>query len=129
MFARYLASRSDRAQAPFVMVVGSTLSPSDYAAQLFGEPGRPGALKRAAGGFLFISEIQNMSPEAQQALLAVLEQREYRCAHENVIEPFDVRILGSPGPGFDRSQEYSKALLSHLQVIVTRVAPVRTYSA
>ncbi|HEX6993298.1 MAG TPA: sigma-54 dependent transcriptional regulator [Gammaproteobacteria bacterium] len=128
VFARYLASRSDRSQAPFVMIVGSTLSESDFGAQLFGEPARPGALKRAAGGFLFINEIQNMAPEAQRALQAVLEQREYRCAHENVIEPLDVRILASAPPGFERSEDFSKELLSHLSIIVIRVPPLREYS-
>src|SRR5690606_9509378 len=59
VFARYLASRSNKSQAPFVTVLGSTLSESGYRAQLFGEADRPGALKRAAGGFLFISDLEN----------------------------------------------------------------------
>jgi len=128
VFARYLASRSDRAQAPFVAVIGSILSDAGYRAQLFGEPGQPGVLKRAAGGFLFINEIQNMAPAAQQALLAVLEQGEYRCAHDNVTETLDVRILASAPPGFERSEEFSRELLSHLTVIVIRVPPLREYS-
>jgi two-component system nitrogen regulation response regulator NtrX len=128
VFARYLAARSDRAQAPFVMVMGSTLSDEGYRAQLFGEPGQPGALKRASGGFLFINEIQNMAPAAQQALLAVLEQGEYRCGHQNVDEAFDARILASAPPGFERSESFSRELLSHLSIIVIRVPPLREYS-
>src|SRR5690606_32180287 len=114
VFARYLASRSDRSQAPFVMLMGSTLSESGYRPQLFGAPGEPGALKRAAGGFVFINEIQNMAPAAQQALLAVLEQGEFRAEHENATEPLDVRVLASAPPGFERNDDFSRELLSHL---------------
>src|SRR5690606_15112769 len=78
VFARYLASRSGRSAAPFVMVMGSALSESGYREQLFGTPQEPGVLKRASGGFLFVNEIQNMAPAAQHALLGALEQREFR---------------------------------------------------
>ncbi|HEX7079802.1 MAG TPA: sigma-54 dependent transcriptional regulator [Gammaproteobacteria bacterium] len=128
VFARFLASRSDRAPGPFVTVMGSALSEGGYRAQLLGEPGQPGVLKRAAGGLLFINEIQNMSPAAQQQLLAVLEQGEFRADDTGTTHTLDARILASAPPGFERSDEFNRELLSHLSVIVIRVPPLREYS-
>jgi two-component system, NtrC family, nitrogen regulation response regulator NtrX len=128
VFARYLASRSDRPQAPFIMVLGSALSELGSRAQLFGEPNRPGALKRAAGGFLFVKESQNMAPTAQQELLAVLEQGEFRAEDTGASEPLESRILVSGPPGFERSEDFSRELLSHLSVITIRVPSLRDYS-
>lgn len=128
VFARYLASRSARSQAPFVALIGSALSEPGHRAQLLGEPDRPGALKRAAGGFLFVNDVQNTSPGAQQELAAVLEQGEFRAADTGAVEPLDVRILASGPPGFERTDSFSRELLSHLSVITIRVPPLRDYS-
>ncbi len=128
VFARYLASRSDRTQAPFVMLMGSTLSESGYAAQLFGDSRQSGALHGASGGFLFINEIQNMAPAAQQALLGVLEHGEFRGEQDHTTHPFDARIIASGPPGFEHSEEFNRELLSHLSIIVIRVPPLREYS-
>lgn len=128
VFARYLASRSAKAQAPFVTVMGSTLSESGYRSQLFGEPGRPGALKRASGGFLFVSDLESVSPSAQAELAAALEQGEFRAEDNGSIEPLDVRLLASAPPGFERTDELNRELLSHLSVITIRIPPLREYA-
>src|SRR5690606_30406989 len=75
-FVRYLAQRSERAQAPFVTVMGGDLS-EDPRKQLLGDGEQPGVLERANGGILFINELSDMSPGAQQLLLSVLERGEY----------------------------------------------------
>src|SRR5690606_7851702 len=128
VFARYLASRSNKSQAPFVTVLGSTLSESGYRAQLFGEADRPGALKRAAGGFLFISDLENVSPSAQAQLAAALEQGEFRAEDTGAIEPLDVRILASAPPSFERTDTFNRELLAHLSVITIRIPPLREYA-
>lgn len=134
VFARYLASRSERAEAPFLTVMGSALSDDGHAALLFGEGGEGGdggdggMLERAAGGFLFINEIQDMSPAAQRSLLAVLEQGEVRAGGSGASQSLDVRILASAPPGFERSDTFNPELLSHLSVVMIRVPPLREYS-
>src|SRR5690606_33888906 len=128
VFVRYLASRSNKSQAPFVTVLGSTLSESGYRAQLFGEADRPGALKRAAGGFLFISDLENVSPSAQAQLAAALEQGEFRAEDTGALEPLDVRILASAPPSFERTDTFNRELLAHLSVITIRIPPLREYA-
>jgi DNA-binding NtrC family response regulator len=127
-FARYLASQSPQARAPFVMVMGSDLSAEDAQRQLLGDGSEPGALERAGGGILFIKELGDVSPAAQRLLLGVLEQHAYRPAGQAADRPLNVRIVSSAYPGFERSEAVRRELLSHLSVVVIRVPPLREYS-
>src|SRR5690606_22665354 len=88
----------------------------------------PGALQQAAGGFLFINEAQNMAPAAQQSLLAVLEQGEFRVDGAAGPEALDARIVASAPPSFERDDAFNQELLSHLSVVVIRIPPLREYS-
>jgi len=128
LFARYLASQSPQARAPFVMVMGGDLSAEDAQRQLLGDGSQPGALERADGGILFIKEAGDMSPEGQRLLLGVLEQHAYRPAGQPADRPLNVRIVTSAYPGFERSEAVRRELLSHLSVVVIRVPPLREYS-
>jgi two-component system nitrogen regulation response regulator NtrX len=127
-FARYLASRSERAQGPFVVVMGGELTEANFRAVLLGEGGEPGVLERAKGGILFIDDLEDMAPGAQQFLLGVLEQGEFARPVAGAKEPLDVRIVSSAPPGFERDEDFKRELLSHLCVIVLRVPPLREYS-
>ena len=128
LFARYLASQSPQARAPFVMVMGGDLSAEDAQRQLLGDGSQPGALERADGGILFIKELGDVSPEGQRLLLGVLEQGAYRPAGQAADRPLNVRIVTSAYPGFERSEAVRRELLSHLSVVVIRVPPLREYS-
>ncbi len=127
-FARYLASRSDRANGPFVIATGSELTELGYRAVLLGDGTEPGLLERANGGILFVSELQDVSSAAQQLLLGALEQGEYMPAGAVAKQPFDVRIVASAPPGFERDEIFKRELLSHLSIIVLRVPPLREYA-
>ena len=128
LFARYLASQSPQARAPFVMVMGGDLSAADAQRQLLGDGSQPGALERADGGILFIKEAGDMSSAGQRLLLGVLEQRAYRPAGQAADRPLNLRIVTSAYPGFERSEAVRRELLSHLSVVVIRVPPLREYS-
>jgi two-component system, NtrC family, nitrogen regulation response regulator NtrX len=128
LFARYLASRSDRGDGPFVAVMGGALTEQGCRGQLLGDGEEPGAIERATGGILFINEVQDMAPDAQQLLLGVLEQREFRPAGAASAKPFDVRLVASAPPGFERSDVFKRELLSHLSIIVIGVPPLREYA-
>jgi len=126
--ARYLASQSPQARAPFVVVMGGDLSAEDAQRRLLGDGSQPGALERAEGGILFIKELGDVSPAGQRLLLGILEQRAYRPAGQAADRPLKVRILSSAYPGFERSEAVRRELLSHLSVVVIRVPPLREYS-
>jgi DNA-binding NtrC family response regulator len=61
-------------------------------------------------------------------LLGALEQRAYRPAGQTADRSFNVRILTSAYPGFERSDTLRRELLAHLSVVVIRVPPLREYS-
>jgi DNA-binding NtrC family response regulator len=128
LFARYLASQSGQARAPFVILMGGDLSAEDAQRQLLGDGTEPGALERADSGILFIKELGDVSPAGQRILLGILEQKSYRPTGQSADRPLNVRILCSAFPGFERSESVRRELLSHLSIVVIRVPPLREYS-
>jgi DNA-binding NtrC family response regulator len=128
LFARYLASQSQQSRAPFVSVMGADLSNEDAQRQLLGDGTQPGALERAEGGVLFIKELGDVSPSGQRLLLGILEQGAYRPTGQAADRRFNIRILCSAYPGFERSETVRRELLAHLSVVVIRVPPLREYS-
>lgn len=86
VFARALHQASRRAAGPFVAVNCAALPESLIEAELFGyeagaftgarQRGRPGRIREAAGGILFLDEIGDMPASLQTRLLRVLESRE-----------------------------------------------------
>ena len=127
MCARYLASLSDRADSPFVALKAGGRD-DDAAVSLLGDDGVPGALERAGGGILFISEISDMPPDTQRELLAVLEQGRFQPGGGTEQHDLNVRILSSAPPDFEQDVDgFRRELLFHLSVMVMRVPPLRDY--
>ena len=126
--ARYLASQSRAGRGPFVAVLGGDLGDDHAQRELLGDGPEPGALERAECGVLFIQELGDIGANAQRLLLSALEQRSYRPTNQPADRPFDVRILSSAFPGFERSDSLRTELVSHLSIVVIRVPPLREYS-
>jgi hypothetical protein len=85
--ARFSHERSLRSAGPFVTLDLATVPEELQMAEIFGwrrgaftgaVADNPGAVGRAAGGTLFIDEIDKLSLRAQAGLLLVLEDRSYR---------------------------------------------------
>ena len=85
--ARHVHATSPRAGGPFVHVDCAGLSAATLAAQLFGhERGavagasgiRRGLVELADGGTLFLDRVDDLAPELQATVLAVLESRRFR---------------------------------------------------
>lgn len=128
-FARYLASLSSRSRDPFVEVSGSSLDGSDGRRRLLGEAEEPGVLAEAQGGTLFINEVGDIATEMQQLLLSVLEEKSYRAPGSRIDRKLDVRILSSASPSFEQdTQDFRRALLAHLSIVVIRIPPLREYA-
>ncbi|MQY41181.1 response regulator [Epibacterium sp. SM1969] len=96
---------STAAQGPFVKQAAHRVTADDF----------PALCKRAAGGSLYLDEIKELSPEAQYAVLELLEN------------PHDVRILA--GTTVDlieqvNSQNFNADLFYRLDVMRVRIPPL-----
>jgi DNA-binding NtrC family response regulator len=133
-YARYLHSLSARAAKPFFMVVCASLT-GDPAAALFGGEGdgrvESGAFDQAAGGTLFLSGLEDLSGDAQRALLGALEQGSYVRVGGRERLAINVRWIASAQEGLETRtapDAFRRDLLAHLNVITLRVPPLREYA-
>jgi DNA-binding NtrC family response regulator len=133
-YARYLHSLSARAGKPFFMVVCASLS-GDPAAALFGSErdGKVelGAFDQAAGSTLFLSGLEDLSSDAQRALLGAIEQNGYTRVGGRERLAINVRWISSAQEGFElraAPEPFRRDLLAHLNVITLRVPPLREYA-
>src|SRR5438094_14139 len=104
LVARAIHSRSRRGSRAFIRVNCAAIPPSLLPSELFGhEKGAfTGALQRrlgrfesADGGTIFLDEIGELPPEAQIALLRVLQEREFERVGGNQPILVDVRVLAA----------------------------------
>ncbi|MDH3766868.1 MAG: sigma 54-interacting transcriptional regulator, partial [Gammaproteobacteria bacterium] len=135
-FAQFLHMLSPRAGGSMITLVAGSLTPDNAEALLFGseEDGeiQPGFFERAAGGTLFINEIEDLPASAQTLLLGALETGEYRRQGGSAELELDVRVVSSAVPTVERSAEREvvrRDLLAHLNVIRLRIPPLREYNA
>ena len=89
-----------------------------------------GLLDEAQGGTLFLNELGDLSPQAQTALLSVMEGRGYRRVGDGGVRELDVRFISSAQPGFENipASAFRRDLLSLLDVITLRIPPLREYA-
>jgi DNA-binding NtrC family response regulator len=133
-YARYLHSLSGRASKPFHMVVAASLG-SEPATALFGaeRDGRiePGAFDQAAGGTLYLNGLEDLSADAQRAIVGAIEQAGYTRTGGRQMVPLDVRWVSSAQEGFEAralQEPFRRDLATHLNVITLKVPPLRDYA-
>jgi len=102
--ARLIHQRSPRADGPFVEINCSLYSPEEAHVVLFGRETREkagtlrtevGALEKAHGGTLYLSEVTTLPAAAQQTLLRTLVESKFNRVGGAVAVPVDVRIIAS----------------------------------
>jgi DNA-binding NtrC family response regulator len=123
-FARFLHEASPRASRAFVTLVASALRDADVDGAL------ARALDEAAGGTLFIAEIEDLPPGAQRALLGILETGEFRRA-DATLAKLGARLLTSALPGVEQragGEGIRRDLLTQLNTLLVRVPPLRDYA-
>jgi two-component system nitrogen regulation response regulator NtrX len=133
-YARHLHSLSARSAKPFFVVVAASLG-ADPAAALFGSErdGKvvQGAFDQAAGGTLFLNGLEDLSSQAQRALVGAIEQNGYTRVGGRERVPLNVRWTSSAQEGFEAHsspEPFRRDLIAHLNVITLRVPPLREYA-
>jgi two-component system, NtrC family, nitrogen regulation response regulator NtrX len=134
--ARYLHEHGQRAAAPFVVLVASSLRDADAEARLFGREqpdGRvtAGVLEEANNGALFIHEIEDLPPGVQRLLVGVFESGQFMRLGGNEPVSLRARLLASAQPGIEQragNDGVRRDLLAQLNVLILRVPPLRDYA-
>ena len=134
MAARYLHAHSARRDGPFVEVSLTAISPSQVAAQLFGQEQKgsvtPGCFEQAANGTLLLNEIGGLDLAAQARLLNVLEQKRFtRVGGQETID-MDTRILAASDQDLHKAVEekrFREDLYYRLNVVPLRVPSLREH--
>ncbi|MFY8031775.1 MAG: sigma-54-dependent transcriptional regulator [Devosia sp.] len=137
LVARQLHMRSQRAEAPFVEINCSLYSPDEVQVVLFGREAREktgvlrtevGALERAHGGTLYLSEVVSLPPAAQQALLRTLVENKFNRVGGTVPVPIDVRIISSSSQNVAQlieESQFRSDLFHRLSIVPIHLTPLK----
>lgn len=137
MFAKALHEGSPRREKPFVAVNCAAIPKDLIEAELFGvekgaftgaEQSRPGRFERAHGGTLFLDEVGELSPQAQAALLRVLQESELERLGDTRTRKVDVRLVAATNENLEEAVKqgrFRSDLLYRLNVYSVVVPPLR----
>ena len=137
--ARSLHDLSPRAAGRFVPVNCGALPGTIIESELFGhEAGaftgaiksRVGKFEHAAGGSLFLDEIESMPVELQIRLLRVLQERVVVRLGSNEEKPVDVRVIAASKSDLLAAAEqgdFREDLFFRLNVLCLRIPPLREH--
>ncbi len=133
--ARLIHQRSPRAESPFVEINCSLYSPDEVQVVLFGRETREktgmlrtevGALERAHGGTLYLSEVATLPAAAQAALLRTLVENKFNRVGGTVAVPIDVRIISSSSQNVAQlieSGQFRSDLFHRLSIVPLQLTP------
>ena len=137
LIARAIHKRSQRAGRPFISVNCAALPPTLVLSELFGhEKGaftgatqrRLGRFEMADGGTIFLDEVGELLPDAQAALLRVLQEREFERVGGSQPTQVDVRVIAATNRDLSApmaSGAFRRDLLYRLNVFPIEMPPLR----
>ncbi len=124
LVARLIHDNSPRHEGPFVHL---HCGDDDAEERLFGGDKSSGLLVRAQGGTLFLEEVGELTPSAQERLMAALESRSQAPLHADEDRTYDLRILVSSSVDLRdlaRSGGLRNDLCYQLEVMKVSVPPL-----
>jgi transcriptional regulator with PAS, ATPase and Fis domain len=138
LFAQSIHGASARADGPFVAVNCGCIPAALLEAELFGyeagtftggrKEGNAGKFEEAHGGTLFLDEVSELSPQAQTALLRVLQEREVVRLGGSTPRRVDLRVVAATNKPLGeeiRSGRFRQDLFFRLNVLAIAVPPLR----
>ncbi|GHA11820.1 sigma-54-dependent Fis family transcriptional regulator [Devosia pacifica] len=137
MVARLVHQKSPRADAPFIEINTSLYAPDELAAILFGREMREkngtlrtevGALERAHGGTLYLSEIGTLPTAVQGTLLRTLVENRFNRVGGASAVPIDVRVITSSSQNIAaqiETGEFRSDLFHRLAIVPVQLTPLR----
>ncbi|MGI9516732.1 MAG: sigma 54-interacting transcriptional regulator [Pirellulaceae bacterium] len=136
-WAEWIHRQSPRGKKPFVVVNCGNFSPALVESQLFGhargaftgaDKKQVGRFEFAAGGTIFLDEIDALPLEVQSKLLRVVENREFRPLGENKTVPLKARIISATNRNLDElvaRQEFRADLVYRLNAYEIHIPALR----
>jgi two-component system, NtrC family, nitrogen regulation response regulator NtrX len=137
LVARQIHQRSPRANAPFVEINASLYAPEEVPVVLFGREGRDksgmlkvevGALERAHGGTLYLSEVTTLPQQVQTTLLRTLVENSFNRVGGSQAVPIDVRIISSSSQNVAaqvEAGEFRSDLFHRLSIVPLPLTPLK----
>ena len=138
LFAQAIHAGSARREGPFIAVNCGCIPAALLEAELFGyeagtftggrEEGKAGKFEEASGGTLLLDEVNELPPQAQTALLRVLQEHEVVRLGGSTPRRVDVRIVAASGRSLAREIEaarFRSDLYYRLNVLSIDVPPLR----
>ncbi|MCB1754389.1 MAG: sigma-54-dependent Fis family transcriptional regulator [Gammaproteobacteria bacterium] len=134
LIAKHIHAAGKRANRPFIQLRCDSLSSANSSRELLGESNHgslsSGYLEAAAGGTLFLVDVEQLPEVAQSLLLEVIEKREFRRIGSLTRQQLDVRLIASSAeklPELVRRGDFSAALYNELSSREINCKPLRDH--
>ncbi|MCF3638777.1 sigma-54 dependent transcriptional regulator [Rhizobium sp. TRM95111] len=137
LVAQALHHQSRRASGPFVAINCGALPETIFESEVFGHAkgaftgaisDRKGKFEYAAGGTIFLDEIESMPLGLQAKILRVLQERAIERLGENRVRPVDVRIVAAAKSDLSAdilAGRFREDLFYRLATVDVRIPPLR----
>jgi two-component system response regulator HydG len=137
LVARAIHAQGPWRERPFVPVDCGALTPSLIESELFGHvrgaytgatQDRPGLLRTAADGAIFLDEIGELPLELQAKLLRVLQESEFRPVGSDARIPLRARVIAATNRNLEEAigqKTFRGDLFYRLNVLSVQVPPLR----
>jgi DNA-binding NtrC family response regulator len=135
VFARYIHSKSERMNSPFIKSIVSSHSAENILAVLFGREENglitPGLFDEAQGGTLYLCDIPALNEAAQEALLLTLRDKNY--TRVGGIRKVDLRVALIVSAQHDlrddvEAGKFSEELYFRVNVVPLMIPALREHS-
>lgn len=140
LIAQNIHYLSPRASRPFVEVICSNLAEDLVEAELFGfekgafagaEKTQKGKFEMAQGGTLFLDDVSDLTPKAQERLLRVLQERKFQRLGGGEFINVDVRVIAATEKDLEvevQAGRFREDLYHRLNVVALKVPNLADHS-